>query len=738
MKKKSLVLGLSILASISLSVGLFITNTNNLTVNAELERETDMVVDGFSVRVNVSEDDTTGEGVRFHIGMTTDLYNSLTNEDGTFKEGITTGTIIIPTALKSGDLSLDTPKKIDKDTTNKWFAVEDDQGNVTGMQSIVYLWDIPSTNYGNDISVVGYINNKGTITYSAEEARSMSWVAKEEYNDPDTKFDDAMKAQLKEKYIDKKVTLTNNGEVTTKFVAYDEVLTVEEQTKAGYTFDGWFNKAGTAEWNMSNKVTNPINLHAQWTRNAGYEILVDPNSTEDSDYEVRNQNSGSASALTPQIVDGTATIGTTEKVIKINVANGTASVADPVNNGGGNFIFHCKNLTKERLEKFDYVTVNGYAEVSRSGLAFYAASEWSLVTDSKLADQTAAFSYSIPAQYLTDDTFRFVFSDWTGTNENRLQNLYITSIVGGYNAVEAETEVKLLEKTRLTAVELANTRFESASETKTLTADELVSFTPMEKGKIVLNLNVKGYAKTELEIQVETPAPMYNDFLRIGDSDTSNYKVSYREYTDQLSNVTQTIVDGSDIGGNDKVLFVDTSSMGNANMRFHVLNIETEQLNDFDYYTIVGYFNNPNKYEVRVSAAQSETKEVDDVGDARLKNINGEFTYTVDKQYFVGNHLQFCFSEHTTNRVNGMYIFSITGGYNDVAVNTEVKLTEKGYTAAELEGTRFISASGTRTLTSDELVSFTPEEAGTIELVITKAGYKQTTVTINVTATTEA
>ena len=243
-------------------------------------RQAGLTVDGFSVRVNVSEEDTTGEGVRFHVGMTKTLYDSLLNTEKTaFKDGVTTGTVVISSyALGNAELTKDTDNARVVDTTAKWNVVKDEQNQVVGMQSIVYVWDIPSTEYGTDIAVVGYINNNGVITYSDQAARSMSWVANEEYNDANSSFDADMKAQLKTSYIDKKVTLHNGDETEEKIVSYGDTLSVEAPTVSeGYTFDGWYNQAGTAKWDMTNQVTNPMNLYAKITANTDTKYYVNVN-----------------------------------------------------------------------------------------------------------------------------------------------------------------------------------------------------------------------------------------------------------------------------------------------------------------------------------------------------------------------------------------------------------------------------------------------------------------------------
>ena len=725
--RASLILRLSLLASMSLSVGICVSGVEYAMANEGVVRESAMTVDGFSVRVNVSPDDQTGEGVRFHIGMTTDLYNSLLNNEKTaFKDGVSTGTVIIPTALKSGDLTKDTAKATVEDTSNAWFEVKDENQQVIGMQSVVYLWDIPSANYGNDISVVGYINDNGTIKYSEEESRSMSWVAKEEYNDSESKFDATMKAELKSKYIDKKVTFNNDGDSSETVVEYGQTLSVSEPTKQGYTFDGWFNKTGTAKWDMTTQVTNPINLYAQWTRNTGYEdfLWLDENNTDN--YVVSERGKTAAlTQVTKEIVDG-STIGEQGNVLKLKLMKNT------------NMCFHIPNVTSEKLNNFDYYTVVGYADCTRTGfrVASYDKNATYLESE-KLTDIKGKFEYKVKKDYF-NEYLQFVIANQTGSGSDAMQYLYIISITGGYDSVETGAQLNLVEKTGFTAAELAGTYFENASGEQTVISD-LTAFTPAQIGKIVLELNVKGYAQSELEMEVVAPLPIYNDLLLLGENDVTNYIVTEREkgVANEYNGVTKEIVDGAAIGVDGKVLKVDTSTVSNANLRFHMPNVATDKLNNFDYYTIVGYVD-CNRAGFRVSAAKSTTEEVGTNSGLRMTDIKGSFTYKVDKEYFVGDHLQFIFADWTgtnSERAKGLYLISITGGYNSVEAGTQLNLVEKtGFTAAELAGTYFENASGAQTVVSD-LTAFTPTEAGTIVLICNKEGYRKANVTIQVTTT---
>ena len=735
--RKSLIAVLSLLALVSVSAGVSVAMPYSADAQTEVVRQEGLQVDGFSVRVNVSPNDQTGPGVRFHVGMTEELYNSLLNAEKTgFKEGVSTGTVIIPTELKgTGDLTKDTPNATVKDTSNVWFEKDG------AMQSVVYLWDIPQNNYGNDISVVGYINDNGTITYSDEAARSMSWVAKEEYDDPESEFDADMKAALKETYIDKTVTITDGEDVETKTVAYGETLTIEEPTKAGYTFDGWFNQAGTAEWNMENAVKNSIKLYAQWTRNSGYEVLADFDATTVNDYVSQADRFQFAIVNGSEVTVGAQTgteLGITGKALKIDDIGITET---------GRTWVEFATLPLANIN-FDYMMIRGYVDHtlgSGRSLMLQVGTESgtreTLITFEPGSQPYFEIKIS-KSQFalMTDSTnFRLLINNWA-TTAGQLKAIYITDVVGRYNNVEADTSINLLETTGLTANEITSAYFENTSGTQTPISD-VTAFTATEAGKIVMNISVKGYAPSTLEIKV-VKYPAYNvldDFT----GDVNNYKSQADRFQFTIvdgAEVTVGTQTGAELGLTGKALKIDdigTTETGRTWVEFATLPLANIS---FDYVTVRGYVDHTLgsgrslALQVGTESGTRETLITFEPGSQpyfEIKISKSQFALMTDSTNFrllINNWAT------TAGQLKAIYITDITGGYNDVAVDEAVNLVETtGLTANEITDAYFENATGTQTTISD-VTAFTPTETGTITFVVVKDGYKDTAMTVNVVA----
>ena len=160
--------------------------------------------DGASVRVfQTTKDDqgkdsygeTDKKGIRFHVEMgagyvyggkaivntSAEKYNR-----GSYKltDGFKTYTLILPTRLLSGDLTVDTDKVMKIDTTEYWFSDKD--GN---HESVAYVYNIPKKWYTDNFSYCGVIctvAEDGTETVVAQTEvteRALSYVAKRAYKD---------------------------------------------------------------------------------------------------------------------------------------------------------------------------------------------------------------------------------------------------------------------------------------------------------------------------------------------------------------------------------------------------------------------------------------------------------------------------------------------------------------------------------------------------------------------------
>ena len=172
---------------------------------------------GASVRL---VNDIHGPGVKFHIWMTLDefdCYGSINGDTLTLDSGYTTGTIILPHYLLKGDeltygyVASNGAKAHCEYTNNLWHKVEID--HLWYAESVVYLYNIPESQYGTEMAVRGVVFKDGEpIRYTQQEGGiSMSYVANEEYKDANSKLNSEQLESLYNTYIKKNVNVVANG-----------------------------------------------------------------------------------------------------------------------------------------------------------------------------------------------------------------------------------------------------------------------------------------------------------------------------------------------------------------------------------------------------------------------------------------------------------------------------------------------------------------------------------------------
>ncbi len=167
--------------------------------NAATLSATEFKTNGSSVRV--FEKDHTGayletnrKGLRFHVEMgsgyayngTTLLDTSAQNDRGSWKmtDGFKTYTLVLPTRLLSGDLTVETDKVLKIDTSGYWYT--DGDGN---WESVAYVYNIPAARYTDTFSFRGVVctvdeNGTETVVVSTEiSERRLVEVAKQAYKD---------------------------------------------------------------------------------------------------------------------------------------------------------------------------------------------------------------------------------------------------------------------------------------------------------------------------------------------------------------------------------------------------------------------------------------------------------------------------------------------------------------------------------------------------------------------------
>lgn len=172
--------------------------------------------EGASIRLSSDAD---GDGIRFSMLMTKELYDQLTANGN----APVFGTLLIPEDMINGELTKDTAY-VSNTTTNDILMNVTIEG-VEYIRWTVYLWDVPEMSRSRGFCARGYINIDGTYFYTAEkEARSISWVAQQSYADPTVS--DTVKALCKQ-YLPKVTFDLGGAEGTVESVTlYDAVTYV--------------------------------------------------------------------------------------------------------------------------------------------------------------------------------------------------------------------------------------------------------------------------------------------------------------------------------------------------------------------------------------------------------------------------------------------------------------------------------------------------------------------------------
>jgi hypothetical protein len=177
-------------------------------------------------------------------------------------EGVSTGTLLLPYNLTNGN-ELEVggtgygAKVSNSDTSKVWH--KETFGGTEYMQSVIYLYNIPATDFGTAMSVRGYIYAGGNYTYTEQvNGISMSFVAEAEYNNKGSQLTAEQKESLKETYLDKTVNYHVEGSVWQETV-YFEDTTLETPTPAatladGSTFVGWATKSGKIQKNITSTI----------------------------------------------------------------------------------------------------------------------------------------------------------------------------------------------------------------------------------------------------------------------------------------------------------------------------------------------------------------------------------------------------------------------------------------------------------------------------------------------------
>ncbi len=233
--------------------------------------EADYFVYGGSVRVT---DAKYGPGVKYHVAMTTaefDKYGTIGEKMGTLDSGFATGTLLLPTSflggaelVRGGNYGVTLS---DSDTSAVWKKTT--IGGVEYMESVIYLYNIPETDYGTDFSIRGYIydETQDSIVYTEQvDGLSMSFVAKAEYGNANTELTEDELNTLKTTYVDKTITYHIGDTTETATVEYLKTATKKvaaSRQDDNDEFVGWYTKQGN-EFDFSTSIKNNVHVYAHY------------------------------------------------------------------------------------------------------------------------------------------------------------------------------------------------------------------------------------------------------------------------------------------------------------------------------------------------------------------------------------------------------------------------------------------------------------------------------------------
>ena len=193
--KKIKLLLISCFALVAVAFGAMAFSMSHANVKAAGTKLTsgEYLTDGSSIRLFRTAEDvevSDKKGLRFHVEMGENFsyggtpvinVNATNEQNGSFviNEGFKTYTLILPTRLLSGELTINTDKVMKLETSNYWYLDKD--GN---LESVAYVYNIPSHRYADVFSFRGIICDAdgNVIAQTPVSQRSVAEIARRSYD----------------------------------------------------------------------------------------------------------------------------------------------------------------------------------------------------------------------------------------------------------------------------------------------------------------------------------------------------------------------------------------------------------------------------------------------------------------------------------------------------------------------------------------------------------------------------
>ena len=283
MKAKNKIAIATLLLCGGLVTGVGFGAMGNQTAYAEEQSTSIFEVQSAALRI---PDATYGEGLRFTIVMDKDTYISQNVAN------LTTGILLIPThALEDGE-------EVEVGSDNAAMSVTEGVSWTESdgvMKIYVHLYNIPDTEYATEVSIRAYVDDGDAATaplYTSVATSSVAEAATWLYAN-DSSLDESEKAALMATYLTYDVFFHDGEDVEEATGVYGEKISAPEVAdKEGYTFGGWWNKAGTAQWDFDTTTISgtTTNLYAKWNVNTYTAKVVRADGNEETvEFTIENR-----------------------------------------------------------------------------------------------------------------------------------------------------------------------------------------------------------------------------------------------------------------------------------------------------------------------------------------------------------------------------------------------------------------------------------------------------------------
>ena len=234
--KNRKLIGLLVASVLTMGLGVLCYGVGEVQAKAETSTPpTASAIDllGASIRYIPEEESPNTGSIRYGMSVSAENYANFTAD-------LNVGLLIIPQNKLEGELTFDTAEvgvaTVFGGTDKKVNAFKKQKDGT--YEAYVYVWNIGSTAWDNNIAIRGYIKNGEDRSYSTETlVRSVREVASLAYNDPETS---AVNQEKLETYLNGTEYTVSFGENTESY-EFGTDFTVPQQvpTKEHYNFVGW-------------------------------------------------------------------------------------------------------------------------------------------------------------------------------------------------------------------------------------------------------------------------------------------------------------------------------------------------------------------------------------------------------------------------------------------------------------------------------------------------------------------